>query len=117
MRALKTLKKFYEEESHVVITEKGSPPRTIFSGEDFLLEDLPIGTRAIFPRPPVDGVPNLQPAIRWAVTRRAGAPSSKAPIRWASDQQEGRGPLDARLKPRMKLTIALGDISLPLPPM
>ncbi len=100
MRALKTLKKFYEEESHVVITEKGSPPRTIFSGEDFLLEDLPIGTRVIFPRPPLEGVPNLKAAIRWAI-----------------NHPEESEPLHARLKPGMKVTIALDDISLPLPPM
>jgi len=36
----------------------------IFSGEDFLLEDLPVGTRVIFPRPPLEGVPNLKAAIR-----------------------------------------------------
>ena len=41
MRPLKTLKKLYDEERHVVITEKGSPPRVLFFGEDFLLEDLP----------------------------------------------------------------------------
>src|SRR5713101_9558062 len=100
MRALKTLKKFYEEESHVVITEKGSPPRTIFSGEDFLLEDLPIGTRVIYPRPPLEGVPNLKAAIRWAI-----------------NHPEGMDPLHALLRPGMKVTVALDDISLPLPPM
>src|SRR6516225_3959826 len=100
MRALKTLRRFYEEESHVVITEAGSPPRTIFSGEDFLLEDLPIGTRVIFPRPPLEPVPNLKAAIRWAI-----------------NHPEESEPLHARLKPGMKVTVALDDISLPLPPM
>jgi len=100
MRALKTLRRFYEEESHVVITEAGSPPRAIFSGEDFLLEDLPIGTRVIFPRPPLEPVPNLKAAIRWAI-----------------NHPEESEPLHARLKPGMKVTVALDDISLPLPPM
>ena len=100
MRPLKTLKKLYDEESHIVMTEKGSPPRVIFSGEDFLLEDLPVGTRVIFPRPPLEGVPNLKAAIRWAL-----------------NHPEGMDPLHALLKPGMKCTIALDDISLPLPPM
>lgn len=100
MRPLKTLKKLYDEESHLVITEKGSPPRVIFSGEDFLLEDLPVGTRVIFPRPPLEPVPNLKAAIRWAI-----------------NHPENMEPLHALLTPGMKLTIALDDISLPLPPM
>src|SRR5215467_2742515 len=100
MRALKTLRRFYEEESHVVITEAGSPPRTIFSGEDFLLEDLPIGTHVIYPRPPLEAVPNLKAAIRWAI-----------------NHPEGMEPLHALLRPGMKVTVALDDISLPLPPM
>src|SRR4051794_24204263 len=100
MRPLKTLKKLYDEESHIVTQEKGSPPRVIFSGEDFLLEDLPEGTRVIFPRPPLEGVPNLKAAIRWAI-----------------NHPEGMDPLHALLRPGMKVSIALDDISLPLPPM
>ena len=100
MRPLKTLKKLYDEESHIVITEKGSPPRVIFSGEDFLLEDLPRDTRVIYPRPPLEGVPNLKAAIRWAI-----------------NHPEGMEPLHALLRPGMKVTVAMDDISLPLPPM
>ena len=100
MRPLKTLKRLYDEESHVVITEKGSPPRVLFSGEDFLLEDLPVGTRVIFPRPPLEGVPNLKAAIRYAL-----------------NHPEQMDPLHALLRPGMKVTIALDDISLPLPIM
>ncbi len=100
MRPLKTLQKLYDEESHIVTTEKGSPPRVIFSGEDFLLEDLPVGTRVIFPRPPLEGIPNVKAAIRWAI-----------------NHPESMEPLHALLRPGMKVTIALDDISLPLPPM
>ena len=100
MRPLKTLKKLYDEESHIVITEKGSPPRVMFYGEDFWVEDLPVGTRVIFPRPPLEGVPNVKAAIRYAL-----------------NHPEGMDPLHALLKPGMKVTIALDDISLPLPPM
>ncbi|MFN0063266.1 MAG: lactate racemase domain-containing protein [Myxococcaceae bacterium] len=100
MRPLKTLQKLYDDESHIVMTEKGSPPRVVFFGEDFLLEDLPVGTRVIFPRPPMAGVPNARAAIRWAI-----------------NHPEGMEPLHALLRPGMKVTLALDDISLPLPPM
>ncbi len=100
MRPLKSLKRLYDEESHIVTTEKGSPPRVIFSGEDFLLEDLPVGTRVIFPRPPLEPVPNVKAAIRWAI-----------------NHPEEMEPLHALLRPGMKVTIAIDDISLPLPPM
>ena len=100
MRPLKTLQKLYDEESHIVITEKGSPPRALFSGENFLQEDLPVGTRVIFPRPPLAGVPNVKAAIRWAI-----------------NHPEEMEPLHALLKPGMKLTCVIDDISVPLPPM
>src|SRR6516164_753808 len=100
MRQLKTLKRLYDEERHVVITEKGSPPRVLFFGEDFLLEDLPLDTRVIFPRLPLQGVPNAKAAIRWAI-----------------NHPEGMEPLHSLLRPGMKVTVALDDISLPLPPM
>jgi hypothetical protein len=100
MRPLKTLKKLYDEESHITIQEKGSPPRALFSGEDFLLEDVPVGTRIISARPPLEGVPNVKAAIRWAI-----------------NHPEGMEPLHALLRPGMKVTLAVDDISLPLPPM
>ena len=100
MRPIKTLSKLYDDDSRVVITEKGSPPRVLFSGEDFLLEDLPVGTRVIFPKPPMAGVPNVKAAIRWAI-----------------NHPEEMEPLHALLEPGMKLTIVIDDISVPLPPM
>src|SRR5512140_1666576 len=100
MRSLKTLRKLYDEESHLVTIEKGSPPRVLFSGEDLLVEDLPQGTRVIYPRPPLEPVPNVKAAIRWAL-----------------NHPEGMEPLHALLQPGMKVTIAVDDISLPLPPM
>ena len=100
MRPLKTLKKLYDEESHITYQEKGSPPRALFSGEDFLLEDVPVGTRIISARPPLEGVPNVKAAIRWAI-----------------NHPEGMEPLHALLRPGMKVTLAVDDISLPLPPM
>ncbi len=100
MRPLKTLKKLYDDEAHVTITEKGSPPRVLFYGEDLWVEDLPVGTRVISARPPLEGVPNVKAAIRYAL-----------------NHPEGMDPLHALLEPGMKVTIAIDDISLPLPPM
>ena len=100
MRPFKTLQKLYDEESQVVITEKGSPPRVLFHGENFLQENLPVGTRVIFPRPPLAGVPNVKAAIRYAI-----------------NNPEGMEPLHALLKPGMRLTCVIDDISVPLPPM
>ena len=84
----------------MVVTEKDSAPRILFSGEDFLLEDLPVGTRVIYPRPPL-----------------AGRAQPEAAIRYALNHPEGMEPLHALLEPGMKVTIAVDDISLPLPPM
>ena len=100
MRSLKTLRKLYDEEAHLIITERSSPPRIIFSGEDLLQEYLPEGTRVILPRPPMEGVPNLKAAVRWAL-----------------NHPEGIEPLHALLKPGLKVTVALDDLSVPLPQM
>ena len=70
------------------------------SGEDFILEDLPVGTRVIYPNPPIKGLPNREAAIRYALNHPLGC-----------------DPLFAQLEPGMKVTIAIDDISLPLPPM
>ena len=37
------------------------------NGEDFILEDIPVGTRVIYPNPPIKGLPNREAAIRYAV--------------------------------------------------
>jgi len=100
MREPKTLTRFYETTEQIVTIERDSPPRVIFSGEDLLLEDLPVGTRVIYPKPPIEGLSNVKSAIRWAL-----------------NHPEGCDPLHAMLRPGMKVTIAIDDISLPLPPM
>jgi hypothetical protein len=98
MRPLKTLKKLYDDESHIVIQEKGSPPRVMFYGEDLWVEDLPVGTRIIPPTP-------------------AQRTNLKAAIRYAINHPNEMDPLHALLEPGMRVTVALDDISLPLPPM
>src|SRR5690606_23168245 len=99
MRAIRPRTRGAADES-VVTIDTDSAPRILFYGEDFLCEDLPVGTRVIYPRPPIRGLPNPRAAIRWAL-----------------NHPEGMEPLHAMLAPGMKVTIAVDDISLPLPPM
>ncbi|HVI75902.1 MAG TPA: lactate racemase domain-containing protein [Anaeromyxobacteraceae bacterium] len=100
MRPLSRLTRLHEQTEQVVTLDRDSAPRVLFSGEDLLLEDMPIGTKVIYPKPPIAGLPNVKSAIRWAI-----------------NHPEESEPLHAKLRPGMKVTIALDDISLPLPPM
>jgi hypothetical protein len=84
----------------IIYIDNDSAPRIVPYAEDFLLEDLPVGTRVIYPKPPIKGLPNREAAIRYALNNPHDCP-----------------PLYAQLKPGMKITIAVDDISLPLPPM
>src|SRR5215212_1957629 len=84
----------------IVYIDKDSAPRIMPNGEDFILEDIPIGTRVIYPNPPIKGLPNREAAVRYAVNH---------PLEME--------PLYALLEPGMRVTIAMDDISLPLPPM
>ena len=84
----------------IVFIDKDSAARVLHNGEDFLEEHLPVGTRVIYPPPPIRGLPNPRGAIRHALNHPLGC-----------------DPLHAQLRPGMRVTIALDDISLPLPPM
>src|SRR5918998_4983080 len=84
----------------VIYIDSDSAPRVMPSGEDFILEDLPVGTRVIYPKPPLKGLANREAAIRYAL-----------------NHPHDCEPLYAQLAPGMKVTIAVDDISLPLPPM
>ena len=84
----------------MVTIDTDSAPRVIHFGEDFLEEDLPVGTRVIYPKPPIQGLPNPRAAVRYALNHPLGCE-----------------PLHAQLRPGMKVTVAVDDISLPLPPM
>src|SRR5260370_3194061 len=100
MRSLDRLRQSCDEDSQVVIQDKRSPPRMLFSDTEVLLEEVPVGTRIVFPNPPVEELANARAAIRWAI-----------------NHPEGCDPLHAQLRPGMKVVIAIDDISLPLPPM
>src|SRR5216110_2528958 len=90
----------HKEDDQVVYIDTNSAPRIIFSGEDLLLEDLPVGTRVIYAKPPIEGLANPGAAIRYALNHPLGTE-----------------PLYAQLMPGMRVTIAVDDISMPLPPM
>src|SRR6187551_1731814 len=84
----------------VVTLERDSAPRTVFSGDQLIEIDLPAGTRCIYPRPTIEPLKDVDAAIRYAL-----------------NHPEGSDPLHAKLRPGMRVTIAIDDISLPLPPM
>src|SRR5215467_563565 len=103
LRELKPLELRHEVEarSELVLTlNRRSQPRLIPFGEDFLVEKLPAGTRVIYPPPPLEPLPDPDTAIRYALLHPLNA-----------------DPLFAQLNPNMRVTIAIDDISLPLPPM
>src|SRR5688500_2971888 len=84
----------------LVTLERDSAPRVLFSGDQLVEVDLPAGTRVIYPKPPLEPLKDVNAAIRYALNHPLGS-----------------DPLYARLRPGMKVTIAVDDISLPLPPM
>ena len=63
--ALQLRRKTHES---IVYIDKDSAPRIMPNGEDFIVEDIPIGTRVIYPNPPIKGLPNREAAIRYAVS-------------------------------------------------
>lgn len=84
----------------VVRLDRHSDKRIIWYGEGFLHERLPAGTRVLYPPSPISGVPDPDRAIRLALAN-----------------PEGGDPLHALVRPGMKVTIALDDLSVPLPQM
>ena len=60
-------------EENITYIDSDSEPRILHYGEDFLLEDLPIGTRVIYPKAPIAGLPNPEAAIRYALNRPLGS--------------------------------------------
>ncbi|MCP4872760.1 MAG: DUF2088 domain-containing protein [Proteobacteria bacterium] len=84
----------------VVTIDHHSRPRVLFSGDQLVEVDLPVGTRVIYPKPPLAPLPDADAAIRYAI-----------------NHPENSEPLFSKLNPGMKVTIAVDDISLPLPPM
>lgn len=85
---------------NIEFIDEKSGPRMVHYGTRFREVMLPRGTRVIHPNPPMEPLGNVKAAIRTAINHPHEA-----------------DPLFAQLRPGMKLTIALDDISLPLPQM
>jgi hypothetical protein len=86
----------------VLEVDRSTPPMLFHHGEGFRLERLPAGrSRVIYPAEPLDGIDDVDAAIRHALDNPLG------------DSQ----PLRSLLHAGMKLTICFDDISLPLPQM
>ena len=84
----------------VAYIDKNSAPRLMFSGDKLIEVDMPVGTRVIYPNPPMEGLKDVDAAIRYAINHPYNSE-----------------PLYAKLKPGMKVFIAIDDLSMPLPPM
>jgi hypothetical protein len=84
----------------VVTLDHRSKPRVLFRGDQLVEVDLPAGTRVVYPKKPMKGLPDPDAAVRYALNHPLDMP-----------------PLYALLEPGMKVTIAIDDLSMPLPPM
>jgi hypothetical protein len=84
----------------VVHLDENSAPRALFSGENLIEVRLPAGTLVVYAPEPIPGLKDRKAAIRYAV-----------------DNPENMEPLAELLTSGMKVTIAIDDISLPLPIM
>lgn len=89
-----------DPEGLVKIVEAGDRPLFLPNGERFVFAKVPVGTRVLYPRPPLPGFPKNK---------------LRAEVERAIDNPIGMDPLRAHLKPGMKVTIAFDDISLSLP--
>lgn len=91
---------FPGRERLVRVLDNDSAPRVIPFGEGYLYERLPPGTRVVSAPEPLRPLPDPGKAVRRALTH-----------------PENSDPLFARLRPGMKVLIAVDDLSGPLPPM
>src|ERR687895_1884659 len=87
-------------EGTILEIHEKSPPTVFHDGALMRLERLPVGTRVIYPQPSLKGVADVDAAIAAAL-----------------DDPIDMEPLEALLKPGMRLTISFDDVSLPLPQM
>ncbi|MGZ4109331.1 MAG: lactate racemase domain-containing protein [Actinomycetota bacterium] len=84
----------------VLEVDERTPPLLVHQGEGFRMQRFPLGSRVVYPPDSLPGIKDVNAAIRHALLHPIGA-----------------DPLPDLLRPGMKLTIAIDDISIPLPPM
>ncbi len=85
----------------VLEVDERTPSLLVHEGEGYRLQRFPLGTRVVYPPDPLPGIKDLNAQIRRALLEPIG------------DAE----PLPELLFAGMKLTIAVDDISIPLPPM
>jgi lactate racemase len=84
----------------VLDVDERTPPLLVNEGEGFRMQKFPLGTRVVYPPDPLPGIKDVNAAIRYALLNPL---HSK--------------PLPDLMTRGMRLTIAVDDISIPLPPM
>ena len=84
----------------VLDVDERTPPLLVHEGESFRMQRFPIGTRVVYPPDSLPGIRDVPGAVRHALLH---------PV----DME----PLTELFTAGMKLTIAVDDISIPLPPM
>ena len=84
----------------VLEVDERTPPLLVHEGEGFRLQKFPLGSRVVYPPDPLPGIKDVAAAIRHALENPVNSE-----------------PLSELLRPGMKLTIAVDDLSIPLPPM
>ena len=89
-----------DKEKLVTYVERPDQRYVFHYSEGFRFERLPVGTRVIYPPPPLPAIEDVDGAIEEAL-----------------ENPLGRDPLSSLLRPGMRVTIAFDDVSLPLPPM
>lgn len=89
-----------DPEGLVGIYEDSDPDLLLHFGSRFYRTRVPEGSRILYPRPPVPHLPDFPAAVERAL-----------------DHPLGSDPFDTLLRPGMKVTIAIDDISLPEPMM
>ncbi|MGK0359650.1 MAG: nickel-dependent lactate racemase [Bradymonadia bacterium] len=87
-------------DSNIEFVDDKTGPLVAFHGTRFKELTLPRGSRIIYPNRPMEPIGNVKAAIRYALSH-----------------PDDSDPLFAKLRPGMKLTIAIDDLSMPLPPM
>jgi hypothetical protein len=90
----------FNKEALVTYVERPGRRYLFHAGEGFRYETLPVGTRVIYPPPPLPPIEDVEAAIEEALEHPLGC-----------------DPLSALLRAGMRVTIAFDDLSLPLPPM
>ena len=83
-----------DKEKLVTYVEDARRRHLFHNGEGFRYETLPLGTRMVYPPPPLHPIRDVDGAIEQALENPVGSE-----------------PLSARLRPGTKVTIAFDDIS------